>query len=312
MKLARIITLVAVIGLFTAQAAVAQTSWTTIDFPGATTTQLYGIQGNTVVGMYIPEGGSNTGFTYNGTTWTTVTGGNGVQVQNLSGISGNDLIGSCRNSYSASFYNGSTWSFLTAPGSFITEAFGIQGNYIFGGYFYGYEPSNGFVYNVATSAWTTVNYPGAVSSGLCGMQGSSLVGNYYASNYNPSSINGFLYNPSTGLFTTLDMPGADGTAFEAAQGQNIVGFYYDAEGNYDGFLYNGSTWTTLDMPGAIDTMVTGIDGNNIVGDYVDADGVVHGFEATVAPVPEPLTLAAVGMGIAALGGYVRRRRASAK
>lgn len=35
------------------------------------------------------------------------------------------------------------------------------------------------------------------------------------------------------------------------------------------------------------------------------------FEAS-NPVPEPVTLAAVGMGLAGLGGYIRRRRASAK
>lgn len=43
--------------------------------------------------------------------------------------------------------------------------------------------------------------------------------------------------------------------------------------------------------------------------YVQMDNLVFG-DAT--PVPEPLTLAAVGMGIAGLGGYIRRRRMAAK
>ena len=36
------------------------------------------------------------------------------------------------------------------------------------------------------------------------------------------------------------------------------------------------------------------------------------FDVDASPVPEPLTLLAVGMGIAGLGGYIRRRRLAAK
>ena len=36
------------------------------------------------------------------------------------------------------------------------------------------------------------------------------------------------------------------------------------------------------------------------------------YTYTATAVPEPLTLAAVGMGIAGLGGYIRRRRAAAQ
>ena len=33
------------------------------------------------------------------------------------------------------------------------------------------------------------------------------------------------------------------------------------------------------------------------------------LQTETSPVPEPLTMLAVGMGIAGLGGYIRRRRA---
>ena len=63
--------------------------------------------------------------------------------------------------------------------------------------------------------------------------------------------------------------------------------------------------------------------NGTIGVYDATTGAVknaslfsglNGFVAVDedAPVPEPLTLLAVGMGIAGLGGYIRRRRAAAK
>lgn len=116
-----IIALVALVGLFTAQAAMADPVWTTIDAPDATATLINAIDGNNLVGYYVPEGGPTTGFLYNGGTWTSIVYP-GIGTSSVNGISGNTMVGTFGPSYSSFIYNGSTWSTLTAPGSFITEA----------------------------------------------------------------------------------------------------------------------------------------------------------------------------------------------
>jgi len=79
-------------------------------------------------------------------------------------------------------------------------------------------------------------------------------------------------------YTTIDDPLGVNTFAQGISGNNIVGYYEDSSGNYNGFLYNGSTYTTLNNPlGVNGTFAIGIDGNNIVGEYVDGSGNANGF-----------------------------------
>ena len=63
-----------------------------------------------------------------------------------------------------------------------------------------------------------------------------------------------------------------------------------------------------DFPGATSTSLTGInDASQIVGYFYDSADIQHGFLATpVTPIPEPSTLAVLGIGVTALG-IIRRR-----
>jgi hypothetical protein len=83
----KLITACAVIVLFGKGYAMAGT-WTSIDAPNSTYTQIYGIDGGKVVGQ--SHGVYN--FLYDGTTWTTLDfpGAEGTYIE---GISGNTLAG---------------------------------------------------------------------------------------------------------------------------------------------------------------------------------------------------------------------------
>ena len=109
-------------------------TWTTIDYPGAIQTDLYGISGSNIVGY-----GYNTpgGFIYNGSVWTTLnypgamwTAPHAISGSNIVGIYYNDFVGS-----RSFLYDGSTWTILDCPGATEgTYAWGISNGSIVGYY----------------------------------------------------------------------------------------------------------------------------------------------------------------------------------
>ena len=89
-----------------------------------------------------------------------------------------------------------------------------------------------------------------------------------------------------------------------------VGYYQDSTGSQHGFLYNTNTgtYTFLDDPSATFTngveitQITGINNSGeITGFYSGPNGVLEGFVA-VQSVPEPGSIALLGIGLATLAG----------
>ena len=226
----RLITICVVTLMFGVGSAMAGT-WTTLDYPGATWTEICGIDGSNIVGYYEDASGYGHGFLYNGTGWTTLDYP-GATWTCIRDIDGNNLVGP---HYDASgyghgfLYNGTGWTNLDMPGAnLITEIYGIDGSNLVGSYYAsGYH---GFLYN--GTGWTTLDYPGATWTWMYGIDGSNIVG-YYGDA--PGYSHGFLYN-GTG-WTTLDYPGSTWTQIYGIDGSNLVGTYRDASGAYHGFIY---------------------------------------------------------------------------
>src|SRR5262249_2259998 len=95
-----------------------------------------------------------------------------------------------------------------------------------------------------------------------------------------------------------------------------AGYWQDAAGNQHGLIYdaNTATYQFLDDPNAAPfegksiTQITGItNSGEITGFYIDANGVQHGFFA----VPEPGSMALLGVGLPGVLAYPRRRAAAA-
>ena len=302
----KLVIICAIIAFLSVNYAVAS-NWTSFDYPGAMETYANDIDGSNIVGQYRDANGPPLphGFLYSITaqTWTTLDMP-GTSIINPLGISGSNIIGWYPDNYGSNFiYDGATYTTFFIPLGAKSDLSGIDGdNYVasYGNY---NNISHGAFYN--GTGWTTFDSPGSESTRPSGIEGSNIVGSYRDTN---GQYHGFLYNITAQTWTTLDMPGAPEVTMwpRGISGSSIVGSYR-VNSNERGFLYDitAQTWTTLDMPGARETIPTGIDGDYIVGWYSGANGYSSFIYTIPDPIPEPATLALLGLGGLIL---VRRRK----
>jgi len=175
-------------------------AYTTVNVPGATYTDAYGVSGNGYV-----VGNSGTGaFLYNGSNYTALSTP-GVTLSRVNGTDGSTVVGNSSNS-AAFVYNISTnaYSYLSGPsGAIWSGANGISGSNVVGNWYPSSYKYQGFLYNGST--YTTLSVPGATGTYAEGISGNEIAGYY---NNNTTGYNGFLYNISTGTYTTFNVPGS--------------------------------------------------------------------------------------------------------
>ena len=298
-------------------AAMASYSFTTLTDPNASGfTMASGINdAGEVVGSY-KDGNNTHGFSYVSGAFTTLdvtfndklaisTSANGVN--NLGQIIGSfkDATGSHGFVLSVNVYT----KFDDPNGVGTTSGSGINlSGQLVGNFFDSTQVSRGFRASggIPPTGFTAVNALAGVGTNV----GINIDGTVVGSYVTVSGTHGFVTMGAT--TTTLDDPLALGVT--AAAGINdagdIVGYFVDVNNITHGFVDVGGNFTTIDDPNAVGlTQVFGInDLGELVGMYVDASGEVHGFVAT-ASVPEPGTLALLGMSLA--GTMMLRRRCAA-
>jgi uncharacterized membrane protein len=222
----------------------------TIDVPGASNTQAFGINSHgDIVGAYSVLGVGH-GYLLSGGVVTTIDfpGADGTNARGIN--SRGDIVGGY--SDAAGVFHG----FLLSGGVFTTIDFP------------GADTS---------SACRAV--PGTNLLGI-NLHG-DIVGNYSTLGVE----HGFVL--SRGTFTEIDVPGATCTqTLGISTAGDIVGFFHDADDAIHGFLLSGGTFTTIDVPpGTLATLAFGIDPSStfIVGLYaptnddVYAGTMEHGF-----------------------------------
>jgi probable HAF family extracellular repeat protein len=283
----KIATWVGCLYLLAAPGAAAQTLvFSTIDFPGAISTQASGInaQGE-IVGTYTDSGGRVHGF----------------------------------------LLSGGHFRSIDFPGAFSTSARGIGpagdivGSYLLPGES-GSVPNHGFLMT-RRGGFFKVDVPGHVNTiaqrilpdgtilgcyhdddTTMSMFGMSIAGRRVQATPEPMSMHngatpdgrtivglytdmrdnrGKAYIIRDGVFSPLEVPGAAGTAaWDVSPSGLVVGNYRDAAGRFHGFQYDGQTFGRIDAPGATATRAVGVNAHgDVVGFFVDATGRTHGFLA---------------------------------
>jgi len=299
-------------------------SWTTLDYPGADSTFLYGIDNGKMVGWYRETGGEgaviDSGFVYDQDTsqWSSLNYPFGSDTH-LHAIQGDTVVGSYKDSADqrhgiAYDLQTNQWtSYGSVNGAPASDIFGLDGDKMVG-----YSVDSSMVKHGSYfdgSQWNTLNYPdqdaGVSNSFFHAINGQHIIGSYVDHGVSPAVEHGIVYDIDNQQWNTLDHPHASQTYLYEIEGAYLVGAFKDSHG-YHGFHYDSvmDEWQTLDHPQGDQTALHGIDGNSLVGFYHDSSGGIHGFLVTgefgqtqVVPEPAALFLAIVGLAL-----LPRRRR----
>jgi YVTN family beta-propeller protein len=271
----------------------------TVDVPGATATQVLGINNaGQMVGSYADAKNVTHGFLLSGGVFTTINfpGATFTQAAGINNVG--EIVGSYTDSQGIGhgfLFSRGTFTSITDPAfaccatyvSAITDSGVIVGT--------GTDANgsqNGF--ELINGTFTTLDFPNSNFTELTDIpfQNSTIVGTY-SNDYPTGPLQGLTY--SNGQFGTFNVTGATNTVLNGiADGGQVVGNYSTSDASHSflttctnqsgGVVCSQNDVTIADFPGAADTQASDInDGGQVVGAYVDTEGVTHGYLMTNGP-----------------------------
>jgi hypothetical protein len=256
-------------------------TFTTIAYPGSSSTFASGIDvAGRIVGYYVDGGvthgfvlsnGSYSAIDFPGANWTAAFG------VNNSGL----IVGSygpdAENGRHGFLLNGRTFSSMDVPGSLDTVARGINNRgQIVGDYLGGDGIRHGFL--LSGGAYTTVQLPDTTGSSARGINDAGQIAGL--AGMGVTAI-GFVF--SSGSYSKVEIPGS---YYTIANGLNNLG---DVVGQADGpqppfraFRRNGASLSVLNVPGVpVSWDAQSInDLGQIAGSFMNSDGKTFGYRAT--------------------------------
>ena len=197
------------------------------------------------------------------------------------------------------------WTNIDVPGSTNTIAHSTFGDRIVGNYDIisgnGYDKTavggHAFVYQISTEEFTTLKFPGrgVISTTAYGIYEDTVAGGYT----DLKGTHGYIHKLGTNQWQSFDHPGGaivthfDGITANATGGFNLTGDWLSlkdlAGGTPKAFFLSlqGSKqiWAKVQVPGSTVTSGNSVFQSTVIGVYSDDDGIIHGFIRTYVPGP---------------------------
>jgi uncharacterized membrane protein len=270
----------AVLLLATVPLALAQGTYTQIDYPGGGDTKCFGIDTAGDVSGYYQDGtghyhgfllsaGIYSSIDYPGAEWTEAYGMNDM----------GQIVGSTEDAYFGFLYDiqAQTFTKIAYPAGKHTTPFAINNAGTIVGSVYHLGINQGF--ELIGSTYTKIFPPNATSAYAIGITSSGeLVG---SSTPPTGAVVDFSFNQ--GKYQKLPPPSGLRGVFLTninPAGTATVGYYQNTKTTITGFVYQNGSVQTLQFPGATFTYPFGINsGGVVVGQFFAADGW-HGFTWT--------------------------------
>lgn len=256
-------------------AAAAAQSFTPIDFPGASSTQAWGINMHgEIVGFYAQPDTTVHGFRLTGGEFRSidVPGASNTQAYGINAQG--DIVGT----YAT---GGVTRGFLLAGGRFTTidppgSTSSGPSSITSSGEITGLCVVDGItrVFVLKADQYEVFDYPGSSgSSGNGNNARGDVVGIFSRSGVSRG------YVRRSGEFSPLEFPGATATAaFGINSAGEIAGRYRDNANRFHGYLLLNGEYSSFDYPGATLTAGHAISAQgDVVGRYQNSDGINHGY-----------------------------------
>ena len=253
--------------------AVAQGTYTQIDFPSALMTQPNGINlAGLIVGSYEDDAGAH-GFLLQNGTFTTIDYP-GAQYSQAQGINDNGQIVGLANPIGYLYdMNAQSFTPIQFPGALYTYSVAINNAGAIAGYFersnlmfQGFELADGNYTEPVLRGSTATFVNGITATGV--LAGYADIRNVYSD---------FFFAQNKLRIITVPAGTAPFVLGTNPAGTALVGYYQGSSGIV-GFVLRNRILQTLSFPRSITTVATGINAKGeIVGYFVDSNAVEHGF-----------------------------------
>ena len=290
--------------ILTIASAIGQpSSFTSIDYPGAKSTNASSINARgDIVGSYTDQANVGHGFVLSGGVFATIDYPGAVATQARGINSRGDIVGTHFGpNFAVAGSGGDIHGFLLRAGASLPDPIDYPGHIntiaqhiTATGEIVGCYHDHDTMASMHGITWKDGNFS-ALDGSLAGLNvpasmnnGATPDGGVIAGLYTDmmGTSRSYIVDVSAGTFTPFDFPGSIATStWDMNPSGEVVGAYRDKALHVHGFLMTGGEFLSIDYPagGVRSTQALGINPQgDIVGAYVDSSGVSHAFLLTGA------------------------------
>jgi hypothetical protein len=221
---------------------------TFVDFPGARSTTVFGINNRGIaVGAYFDAHSAQHGFVFNGSTYSTLDYPGSVQTDadkvNDSGM----IVGTFTDAsgvHHGFSYNAGAWTQIDFPGASDTEVFGVNSSGAMVGTYDGYQPiTHGFL--LQNGRYQDIANPFGTQTNLFAINDAGSITGFGVTDPSAGPFTSFIL--SRGTFSPFQFPGSVFSRLSSINnGNDLAGRFVDPDGNHWGMVtVNGFPYQVL-------------------------------------------------------------------